>query len=93
MSKKNAHTNFVPVLGKGYANEYLCGVISEVSPLLTALSTGKEYYRFGVLVTMITDHAKATELGITIGATIYRQATPERKANGQWNVMRNANQK
>jgi hypothetical protein len=42
---------------------------------------------------MITKPEVAEELDIKIGDTIYRQATPERKANGQWNVMRNANQK
>lgn len=92
MSKKNAHTDFIPQVSKGYTNEYLWGIITDVSLPLTA-QNGKEYYKFEVLVTKITDLAKAEELGITIGSTIYRMATPNRRLDGTFNKMKNANQK
>lgn len=92
MSKKNAHTDRVPTLGQPYANEYLVGVITEVSPRLTA-SNGKEYFRFGIEILMITDPNDERAMELVIGETIYRQATPHRKSDGTWNVLRNANQK
>lgn len=90
MSKRNAHTDFIPVTGAGYANAYLFGIITEVSERLTA-TNGKEYFRFGVLVQAITDptaEAVAKE-SITKGSVIYRMATPTHKANGQFNTMKN----
>ena len=92
MSSKNSHTNFIPKVGSGYSNEYLWGVITDVSLPLTA-KNGKEYFKFEVLVTKITDSAKAEELEIAIGSTIYRMATPERRLNGTFNKLKNANQK
>lgn len=92
MSKKASHTNFIPQVNKGYANDYLCGVITEVSLPLTA-QNGKEYYRFGVMVTMITKPEIAKEMEIEIGKTIYRMATPDRRADGTFNKMKNYNEK
>lgn len=88
MSKKNAHTDRVPVIGQAYANEYLVGKIVEVSPRLTA-SNGKEYFRFGIVVLMITDPDDERALPLVIGEIVYRQATPHRRADGTFNVLRN----
>jgi len=90
MSKRNAHTDFLPVVGAGYANAYCYGVITEVSPRITA-TNGKEYFKFSVLVQAVTDteaESVARE-GIAKGVTIHRMATPTHKANGQFNVMKN----
>lgn len=92
MSKKNAHTDRVPVVGQPYANEYLVGTITEVSPRLTA-QNGKEYFRFGVEILMITEPDNEKAQALVIGEVVYRQATPHRKADGTWNVLRNANAK
>lgn len=90
MSQRNAHTDFVPTIGKGYANAYLFGIITEVSERLTA-TNGKEYFRFAVTVQAVTDptaEAVAKE-SITKGSVIYRMATPTHRADGKFNVMKN----
>jgi len=92
MSKKNAHTDRVPVAGQPYANDYLVGEIVEVSPRLTA-QNGKEYYRFGIVILMITAPENENAQALVIGEVIYRQATPHRKADGTWNVLKNASAK
>jgi hypothetical protein len=92
MSKKNAHTDRVPEVGQAYANDYLVGEIVEVSPRLTA-QNGKEYFRFGIVVLMITAPDNENAQALVIGEVIYRQATPHRKADGTWNLLRNASAK
>lgn len=92
MSKKNSHTDRVPVIGQAYANEYLVGEIVEVLPRLTA-SNGKEYYRFGIVVLRITAPDNENALPLVLGEVIYRQATPHRKSDGTWNVLRNSSAK
>ena len=92
MSKRNAHTDRIPEPGQAYANEYLVGRVTEVSPRLTA-SNGKEYFRFGIEILMITAPDDERALPLVVGEIVYRQATPHRKADGTWNVLRNANQK
>jgi hypothetical protein len=88
MSSKGSHSNFIPVVGNPYANAYLVGIITEVSPALTA-KNGKEYYRFGIIITMITDpkHEDATDL--KKDDLIHRQATPDRRRDGTFNKMKN----
>lgn len=89
MSKRNVHTDRVPKVGEAYANDYLVGRVVEVSPRLTAMN-GKEYFRFGIEVLMITKPDDERAMELVIGEIIYRQATPSHRANGQWNVLRNA---
>jgi hypothetical protein len=91
MSKRNATTDFVPVLGMTYANEYFVGVITEVSERHTA-ANGKELIRFQIEIQAITDTAQAMALSLEPGQRVWRQATPTHAANGRWNVMRNAGQ-
>jgi hypothetical protein len=92
MSKRNAHTDRIPTIGQAYANEYLVGTIVEVSPRLTA-QNGKEYFRFGIEILMITAPNDERAMDLVIGEVVYRQATPTHRANGQWNVLRNARDK
>ena len=85
MSKRNSYTDFIPVVGNRYVSPSFEGIILDVSERKTS-SEGKEFIRFQVAVTAIFDETAL----FVVGDLIWRQATPLRKANGQWNVMRNA---
>lgn len=91
MSKKNSHTNKVYKIGEGYKNEYLTGVVLSVSAPITAKGNGKEYYIVEISVTQLIDKDKCAELDLTIGSIIFRQSTPERRLNGTFNKLQNAN--
>lgn len=88
MSKRNGNTDFIPQLGNTYANEYFVGVITEVSERYTA-QNGKELIRFEIEIQAITDEAQAMALTLDIGQRVWRQATPNHRANGQFNTLRN----
>lgn len=85
MSKRNSHTDFIPVVGNLYESPSCEGIILEVAPRYTT-ADNKEIIRFSIGVTEVFDDAATFE----VGSVIWRQATPTHKANGQWNVMRNA---
>jgi len=88
MSSRNTHTDFCPRVGEVYANAYLVGEIVEVSPRITA-QNGKEYFRFGIEVLMITDPTHDSAMSLVCGEIIYRQATPARRADGTFNKLKN----
>lgn len=88
MSKRHGHTDFLPVLGATYTNGYFAGVITEVSERYTA-QNGKELIRFEIQITAILDPEKCLSLGIQVGQVAHRQATPNQRANGQFNTLRN----
>ena len=84
MSKRNSHTDFIPVVGNIYESPKFTGVILDVAPRKTS-SEGKEYISFQVGILEILDPTFTKE----VDDVIWQMATPSHKLNGQWNVMRN----
>jgi len=88
MSKRNSYTDFIPVLWERYESPKFAGIIFEVAERKVAKSTGKEYISFQVAITEVFD-----ETTKEVGDLVWQMACPKRKLNGQWNTMRNANEK
>jgi hypothetical protein len=85
MSKRNSHTDFVPVLWEIYESPKFEGVIVEVAERKVAKSTGKEYISFQVAITEVYE-----ETAKEVGDLVWQMACPKHKLNGQFNTMRNA---
>jgi hypothetical protein len=85
MSKRNSHTDFIPVLWEVYESPKFQGVIVEVAERKTS-ANGKEFISFQIAITAVLDESTSKE----IGDLVWQMATPTHKANGQFNVMRNA---
>lgn len=85
MSKRNSYTDFIPVVGEIYNSPKFTGVILEVAERKTA-SNGKEYISFQCGILEVLDPTFTKE----VDDVIWQMATPTHRANGQFNVMRNA---
>jgi len=85
MSERKSHTDFIPVVGNIYESPKFQGVILEVAERKTA-ANGKEYISFRCGILEVFDPTFAKE----VDDVIWQMATPTHKANGQFNVMRNA---
>lgn len=88
MSKRKSHTDFLPVLWARYESPRFAGIIFHVEPRRTS-ANGKEFISFQVAVAEVFTEDFTQE----VGDLVWQMATPTHRLNGQFNVMRNANEK